>query len=104
LSTLYLSGPMSGMPDLNFPTFNAETARLRALGFTVINPVEINPDPDADWLDCIAADIVRMRPADTIAFLPGWEASAGAQVEHIVARRLGMKVVMAADIVDEVAA
>ena len=38
--TIYVSGPMSGLPDLNFPAFHAAAAELRALGHTVVNPAE----------------------------------------------------------------
>lgn len=30
MKRIYISGPMSGMPEHNFPAFNAEAARLRA--------------------------------------------------------------------------
>ncbi len=33
MKRIYLSGLMSGLPELNFPAFHAEAARLRALGF-----------------------------------------------------------------------
>ena len=33
MKRIYLSGPMSSLPELNFPAFHAEAARLRALGF-----------------------------------------------------------------------
>ena len=39
--TIYIAGPMTGLPDLNFPTFHTEAARLRSLGHEVINPAEI---------------------------------------------------------------
>jgi len=35
---IYLSGPMTGLPELNFPAFAAMTASLRAGGHTVTNP------------------------------------------------------------------
>ncbi len=41
MTKLYLSGPMSGIKDNNFPVFHAEAARLRALGYTVVSPAEI---------------------------------------------------------------
>ena len=41
---IYIAGPMTGLPELNFPAFHAEAARLRAFGYEVINPAEINPD------------------------------------------------------------
>lgn len=28
---VYLSGPMTGIPDFNYPAFNAEEKRIRAL-------------------------------------------------------------------------
>ncbi|HGS8040035.1 TPA: DUF4406 domain-containing protein [Pseudomonas aeruginosa] len=31
---VYLSGPMTGITDFNYPAFNAEEKRIRALGIT----------------------------------------------------------------------
>lgn len=86
---LYLAGPMSDLPELNFPAFHAEAARLRALGYTVINPAEINSDMAAEWIDCMCADIPQLISCDGIALLPGWMASKGARIEHSIARSLG---------------
>ena len=36
---LYLAGPMTGMPDDNFPAFLAMAVQLRAAGHDVTNPV-----------------------------------------------------------------
>lgn len=96
---IYIAGPMTGLPDLNFPLFHAETARLRALGFVVVNPAEINVNPATDWLECMRADIRELVTCDGIALLPGWEASRGAGIEHGLARCLGLQVYEAAHIV-----
>ncbi len=98
MKRIYLSGPMSGIAEFNFPTFNAEAARLRAAGFEVVNPVDINADPAKSWHDCLRADLAAMLDCDTIALLHGWEGSAGAQLEVHLAHRIGMKIVMAADL------
>ena len=44
MKRIYLSGPMTGLPGLNFPAFAAITANLRAYGHTVTNPAELYPD------------------------------------------------------------
>lgn len=95
---IYLAGPMTGYPELNFPAFHAEAARLRSLGYDVVNPAEINPDPAADWIDCMRADIRELVTCGTIATLPGWEQSKGATFEASIADRLAMNRVMARDI------
>ena len=35
---IYIAGPMSGLPEMNYPAFFAEATRLRGLGYEVINP------------------------------------------------------------------
>jgi hypothetical protein len=92
---LYIAGPMSGYPELNFPAFHAEAARLRALGFEIVNPAEINADPTAGWLDCMRADIKQLVDCDGIALLLGWEQSRGASLENHIARALGLRVFLA---------
>ena len=86
----YIAGPMTGHPDLNFPAFHAQAKRLRGLGFEVVNPAEINPDPNAAWADCMKADIRELLTCDALALLPGWQKSRGASLEHHVASALGM--------------
>ncbi|MBX8528501.1 DUF4406 domain-containing protein [Pseudomonas cichorii] len=98
MSKIYLSGPMTGLPDLNFPAFNAESARLRGLGFDVANPAELNPE-GASWGDCMRKDIVALMSCDTVATLPGWEHSKGARLEVLIGERLEMTVVKAQDLV-----
>ncbi len=89
---IYVAGPMTGHPDLNFPAFHATAAALRADGWHVENPAEINADPAADWLVCMRADITRLVTCDAIYMLPGWKQSRGARVEHTLAVGLGLDV------------
>ena len=99
----YLSGPMTGLPNLNFPAFNRAAVRLRNLRWDVVNPVAINPNPDADWLDCIAADLLAMRDCTAIVLLPGWETSFGARIERLAAERMGLEIFELADLIQEAA-
>jgi hypothetical protein len=100
---LYLAGPMTGYPEFNFPAFAAESARLRALGFEVVNPAELNVGNDGDWLTCMRTDIRELVTCEGIALLPGWEKSKGARIEEGIARQLGFCVYTSAHIIDLIA-
>jgi hypothetical protein len=89
----YLAGPMSSLPELNFPAFHREAAYLRSLGHEIVNPAEINTDPNAKWADCMREDITALVWCEGIFMMPGWERSKGASLEHHIAQSLGMKVV-----------
>lgn len=95
---VYIAGPMTGLPELNFPAFHAEAARLRAMGYDVVNPAELNTDPAAAWSDCMRVDIAQLVTCQMIAMLPGWQGSRGATLEHHIAVTLGMPAVMSADL------
>ena len=91
----YVAGPMTGLPELNFPAFHRHTAVLRGEGFHVENPAEINADPLAKWEDCMRADIAKLVTCDAILLLPGWEKSRGATLEAHIAKSLGLQMVEA---------
>lgn len=88
----YLSGPMTGLPGLNFAVFTAEAERLRSLGISVVNPFENGMPVDSVWKEHMRADIRLLLDCDTIHMLPGWMRSRGALLEHHVATELGMVV------------
>lgn len=88
---VYIAGPMTGLPALNFPAFHAAAAKLRADGYEVVNPAEINSDPNAGWNACMRQDIAQLVTCDEIALLPGWERSRGATIEARLAADLGMR-------------
>jgi hypothetical protein len=89
---LYVSGPMTGIDDLNFPAFNTAAAHLRQAGFEVVNPAEINVDPEKGWEQCLRADIKALMDCDGVALLPGWAKSRGAMLEIHNAAALRMQV------------
>jgi hypothetical protein len=89
----YIAGPMTGLPELNFPEFNRVAKHYRDQGWTVSNPAEICPDPTAKWVDCMRADIKQLVDCNTIVMLPGWSNSKGACLEHRIAVALGMTVI-----------
>lgn len=89
---LYLCGPMSGLPDFNYPAFHLAAARLRALGYQVTNPAENGLPKDAPWTQHMRADIKALVECDGLALLPGHEHSKGARVEIELALNLGITV------------
>ena len=98
---VYISGPMTGLPKLNFPAFHAAATALRAMGFRVTNPAELNPDPNAEWRACMRVDIKALCDCDGLVLLQGWEDSKGAHIELGLAHRLGMKVKTLDKLLDE---
>lgn len=97
MKRICLSGPMTGLPELNFSAFAAMTANLRDAGHTVTNPAELNPD-GGSWNDCMRRDIAALMDCDTVATLPGREHSKGARLDVLIAERPGMTVVNAHDL------
>jgi hypothetical protein len=89
----YLAGPMTGLPDLNFPAFHRDAAWLRGRGYEIVNPAEVNPDPTAKWADCMKQDIAELVNCLGVFMMPGWEKSKGARLEHYIATMLEMKIV-----------
>ena len=67
----YISGPMTGIPDYNFPAFNAAAADLAAAGHDVVNPADNGADESKSWADYLREDIRLVLDCDAVALLPG---------------------------------
>jgi hypothetical protein len=90
--TVYISGPMTGLPDHNYPLFQSVAETLRAAGYTVVSPHELNPSTRS-WADCMRVDLTALlNGPEAIILLPGWEASRGAVLEHDTAKAIGLDV------------
>ena len=89
---IYLSGPMSGLPEHNYPAFHAAAAKLRALGYQVENPAE-NPEPPCkSWAGYMRLALAQLVRCEVTVRLPGWQKSRGAVIESSISRMLGMDV------------
>ena len=89
---VYISGPMSGLPDFNRPAFFRAAGELRFQGHKVVNPAELDVPDDTPWPLLMRASLRGLLECDTIHMLPGWYRSRGAQLEHAIAIALGMTV------------
>jgi hypothetical protein len=88
--SIYIAGPMSGYEGMNFDAFNTAADDLRYTGWEVINPVDINPDPNADWKECMIKDIEALIHCEAMYMLIGWQESKGATLEHTIGSALGL--------------
>lgn len=90
----YIAGPMTGLPDFNYPAFAAAAAKLRAHGLEVLSPHEIDDSSTGkpwDWY--MRRGLAQLVQCDRIVLLPGWENSRGARLEQKVAHELGIEAV-----------
>jgi hypothetical protein len=89
--TWYVSGPMTGYDDLNFPAFSYATTTLRSRGMAIVSPHENDID-GGEWDDYLRHDLRLLSECHGIVLLAGWSKSKGAQLELFVALRLGLAV------------
>lgn len=101
----YLAGPMSGIPQFNYPKFIRITSELRSAGLVIHSPVEMDTpkmqeaamenltgdltklqkDTDETWGDVLAKDVKLIADVvDGVIVMDGWEKSRGARLESFV--------------------
>jgi len=88
----YVAGPMSGLPDLNYPAFHRAAAALRSYGLEVENPAENPAPPCGSWLGYMRMAVCQVARVDVVVMLPGWEQSRGARTEFQLACNMGLTV------------
>lgn len=89
---VYIAGPMSGLPDFNYPAFFAAEKALRDAGHDPINPARSEGREDCKtWQDFMRAALRDVADADAIALLPGWHNSRGAAAERDIASRIDIE-------------
>lgn len=95
---VYIAGPMTGLPALNFPSFKRNADRLRMAGFRVSSPHELHIPQDMPWADCMCHAIKMMMDCEIIFMLNGWSSSKGANIEFELAKQLGFGVIYEDDL------
>ncbi|MBQ6409741.1 DUF4406 domain-containing protein [Candidatus Saccharibacteria bacterium] len=93
--TVYLSGPMTGLPDYNRAAFNMRAEAFKALGYTVLNPAEISVTHGTDkaYSFYLKRALRMMLSADVVYVFGSWYKSTGVRLELQVAGMLDMPVV-----------
>lgn len=107
---VFLSGPMTGLPDFNREGFAEARRACEAMGATVVfNPREAwgHTDKDRSWY--MRRDLHRLTLSDgdepmfdLVVQLDGWEHSNGAWCESRVAEECGIPCVPLANLMTEV--
>lgn len=90
---IYISGPMTGHPEWNYPAFNEAAEFLRGKGYDVFNPAEIfEGRTDLPREQYMKEDIKALLDCDTMMLLPQWETSEGAKLEVWIAQEIGLPI------------
>lgn len=92
---VYLAGPMTGYAEFNYPAFEAAASWLRAEGYEVVSPHEVNPPDvgfDHPWDWYMRRDIAALMDVEAVVVLDGWQQSKGASLETYIARVLDMPI------------
>jgi hypothetical protein len=108
---VYIAGPMTSYPNLNFDSFDEACERLIDGGDIPISPADL--DRLHEGWDCyppedlvadkeyhrrvMRRDINTIFECDAIYLLNGWKSSAGARVELALAEYLGLEVMYEED-------
>ena len=102
MSTIYISGPMTGYPDFNRGTFHAAEELLRQWRpyDTIENPARFTLAEGATWNQYMRRHLSFVADEVTeLVMLPGWKKSRGARLEKHVAEELGMPIFEWADVI-----
>lgn len=123
---VYVSGPMTGLPMFNFPSFDAVADVYRSQGYKVFSPAdndrkrwaEIGVDDITQVPGFVAGNVAEysaaahdistevlyrddfnfiVNEADLFVMLPGWEKSTGARYERALAEALNIPIVLVDD-------
>ena len=92
MKKVFISGPMTGLPNYNREEFDKAEEMLLKAGFTVVNPAKFGIDGLTD-ADIARIDLNALLSCNYIYQLEGWTYSKGASAEWSVALWAGIKTV-----------
>jgi hypothetical protein len=99
----YVCGPMTGIPEFNYPEFNRVAKLLRDKGLLVINPAEMDGAVGTGhpWDFYLRRDLVLVaEKVGRVVLLSGWQNSHGASLEKYVAEKLRCEIIHVSDFED----
>ena len=102
LRSIYIAGPMKGLPKHNIDAFFNAEEKLRLEGWVVINPVKFEhifgtavlQEDDRLLRAMMDAELAAIPFLDAIYLLKGWEKSDGARAELAVALSHGKQILL----------
>ena len=96
MKKIYISGPMSGLPDFNFQKFEKAGKYLtkKYPERIIINPHKIhrNNRKDLQYSYYMRNDIKALCDCDSIYMLENWNLSPGAKLEYAIATALKLEI------------
>lgn len=96
---IYISGPITGMPDGNYKAFADAEELLEEQGFIVLNPRSLPEGMQQDRYMPIA--LAMLQQADAIFLLDGWVRSGGAMIERQLAIYQSKEIYYERDLIEE---
>ena len=94
LQIVYISGPMRGLPEFNYPAFNEAARMWRSRGFTVFNPAEnFGGHTGMSMKDYMRRDLMQVLDSDFVVLLPRADTSIGSCLEVSVAQAVDIPVI-----------
>lgn len=86
---VYIAGPITGDPDYK-SKFDAMEKEIRDVGDIPLNPTW--QPLGLEYKQYIDNALCMLRQADAAVFLPGWEESPGACLEHLYCETVGIRI------------
>lgn len=91
---IYIAGPMTGLPEFNYPAFHAAARLLGGYGFAVTNPATLfEGQLGLPWEQYMRGGLAALLECDAVYVLRGYQRSRGAQLEIQIAQALKMPVI-----------
>ena len=83
---IYISLPITGhdIEEVEASCIYASGV-IQAKGHTPVSPLDISPDPDADYAEHMGNDIEALLCCDAVLFMENWSTSKGCRLENAAA-------------------
>lgn len=94
---LYISGPMTGIPNFNYDAFDEAEGVLENLGYGAVNPARMDQEMGItgdSYQDLLARDlsaILTDPEVEGVCLIDGWRNSRGSTLEAYIAQQAGKK-------------